>query len=318
MSSPKPKIAVVGSINMDLVVRCDHLPEKGETVIAEQSVELPGGKGANQAVAASRFGGDVSMIGRVGDDSFASRLVDKLKEEKVSVEHVCSTDNCASGIAVVMVENSGENSIVVSPGSNAHVDQSDLKSAIRTLTNSDAVLLQLEVPVETIIQAIQLARESNVLTILDPAPAPKLTPEEFFTVDLLCPNQSEAEAILGYPVGNVEDALRGVHELVERGCKNAVITMGRDGAVVCDGTNTEHISSFEVEAVDTTAAGDAFAGAIAVRWSETDSLFEAIRFACAAGALAASKHGAQSSMPTREDIENLISSKENRSSIGKS
>lgn len=307
MSSSKPKIAVVGSINMDLVVRCDHLPAKGETVIAHSSVELPGGKGANQAVAASRFGGDVSMIGRVGNDSFANRLLDKLSQENVSVHHVQKSEECASGLAVVMVEDSGENLIVVSPGSNGLVDNTDLESAKATISNCDSLLLQLEVPVETIVVAIELAKESGVRIILDPAPAPKIFPSEFFTVDLLCPNQSEAESILGYPIHSIEDAKEGAKDITNRGCKNAIITMGSEGAVVSDGNSVEHIESFPITAVDTTAAGDAFAGAVAVRWSEQDSLTEAVKFACAAGALAASKQGAQSSMPTREEIEQLLS-----------
>lgn len=307
-----PKIAVLGSINQDVVIRCAHLPSPGETIIAESSLEIPGGKGANQAVAAARLGADVFMIGRVGNDDAGTSLLKSLQNDGVNTQAVFrSTPNpeqseIASGLAIVMVEQSGENSIVVVPGANGIINQKDIDQATQVIEQSDVLLVQLEIPVETVMYACKIARSAGVRIILDPAPAPANIPEGFFDVDLICPNQSEATALLGWNVNSIDDACTAARELVQRGAAKAVITMGKQGAVLCDGESVEIIPPFDVTAVDSTAAGDAFAGAFAVRWAEQDSIYEAARFACATGALAASRPGAQPGMPWREEVEELM------------
>lgn len=302
----RAKIAVLGSINMDLMIRSAKLPLPGETVIADTKVENPGGKGANQAVAAARMGADVTMIGCVGDDSFAEQLLANLKAEGVDTSHVSRQEQTTSGVAVVMVEASGENAILVVPGANGLVGNAALEQARRVICESDVLLMQLEVPVETVIAAAALAREAGVPVILDPAPAPASVPAKLLNVDLICPNQSEAEALLGKPVDSTEDAVTLIQELTTLGPRQAMITMAEQGAVVFDGETVETVPPFEINAVDSTAAGDAFAAGLAVRLAEQATLIDAVKFASAAGALAASGAGAQTAMPTREQIETLL------------
>ncbi len=302
----RPKITVLGSINMDLMIRTENLPLPGETVIALSKVENPGGKGANQAVAAARMGAEVTMVGCVGDDGFADLLLRNLQDEDVDISHVVRRRNTASGVAVVMVEASGENSILVVPGANGLVSQTEIESAKQVICESDVLLMQLEVPPEIVVAATKVAREAGVPVILDPAPAPMDLLSELLDVDLICPNQSEAAALLGKPVDTIDAALSLVEEFTQTGAKQAVITLAEQGAVVFDGQVVETISAFRVEAIDSTAAGDAFAAGLAVRLAEKADLMEAVRFASAAGALAASGSGAQSAMPSREQVETLL------------
>ncbi|MCP4891960.1 MAG: ribokinase [Planctomycetaceae bacterium] len=309
MRNAAPKIAVLGSINMDIVVCCAHLPRPGETIIADSATEVCGGKGANQAVAAARLGADVTMIGCIGDDSFADHLLENLKREKIDVSHVARRSNCASGLAVVSVDETGENSITVVPGANGTLGVQDAVAAADVIRSSHTLLLQMEVPVETIIAAINIARDSNTRVILDPAPAPKAFPSELLKADLICPNQSEAGVILGREIGSVETARNAATELTQHGAENAIVTLGGQGAVLCDGGSPKWIEPFPIDPVDTTAAGDAFAAAVAVRWAEEKSLLAAAEFACAAGAIAATRAGAQSAMPTGEEIEQLMLNK---------
>ncbi|MCH9653717.1 MAG: ribokinase [Planctomycetes bacterium] len=305
-----PKITVLGSINMDLMIRTENLPLPGETVIALSKVENPGGKGANQAVAAARMGAEVTMVGCVGDDSFADLLMQNLQDEQVDTSHVVRRDKVASGVAVVMVEASGENAILVVPGANGLVSLSEMEQAKQTIRESDVLLMQLEVPQEIVIAATNVAREAGVPVILDPAPVPVNISEnvqrELLHVDLICPNQSEAAALLGKPVDTIDDAIALVGELTLHGSKQAIITLAEQGAVLFDGERVQTIPAFAVDVVDSTAAGDAFAAGLAVRLAEKADLIDAVRFASAAGALAASGNGAQSAMPSREQIETLL------------
>lgn len=304
MTNQVPRIAVVGSINMDLVIRCQRLPVPGETVMADSSREICGGKGANQAVAAARAGGEVSMIGRVGNDAFAERLVDNLKAEQIQCNGIRWSD-CESGVAIVPVEESGQNSIMVVPGANGAVCPEDVAASEPIISGADVLLLQLEVPVETVAAAIELAKKRGVRVVLDPAPAQQL-PDALFDVDLLCPNQSEASVLTGIEVESEKQVAAAAESLHQRGAKNVAITLGERGTWLFDGQHGELIPTIEVTAKDTTAAGDAFAGALAVRWSETGDLVEAVRFANVAGALSASKDGAQPSMATRKEIDKKL------------
>lgn len=301
-----PHIAVLGSINMDLVVECERLVRPGETILATSAKELPGGKGANQAVAAARLGANVQMFGRVGDDAFASRLIEGLQKERIDVSGVKRSSETASGLAIVSVEASGENAIVVVPGANALVSATDVDEYAERIRGCDVLLLQLEIPIEAATAGIEAARRAGTWVILDPAPAISTLPESLFDVDLVVPNRSEAATILDRRVETIDDAVAAARAFVSRGVKNAIITLGKQGAVVCDGERAERIEPFAVKTSDTTAAGDAFAAAIAVRWSSGSSLFDAARYACAAGAVAASRPGAQTAMPSDRDVQELL------------
>ena len=305
----RPRIVVAGSVNMDLVVRSARLPRPGETIFGRQMQELPGGKGANQAVAAARLEADVSMIARVGDDNFGQRLRAELQKEGIDVSRVAVTPQCASGLAIVAVEDSGENAITVIPGANGRLTTDDVRAASDLIRDADVLLLQLEVPLETVLTAIELARQHQTLVILDPAPAPASFPANLLSVDVACPNQTEAAALAGVAITNLDDAKRAALRLRELGTRYVVITLGCQGALVCgpDG-KCQQIPSFAVEAVDTTAAGDAFAAGLAVSLAQGRTMSDAVQYACAAGALAASRPGAQPAMPTAADVARLVRS----------
>ncbi len=206
-------VVVVGSINMDLIARVDQLPRPGQTVAGRELLELPGGKGANQAVAAARLGARVTFIGRVGDDGFGTRLLESLRGEQIDIGYVITTANCSSGVAIVCVEQHGENSIVVIPGANGRLSPNDITASEAVIAAADVLLVQLETPLDTVTTAITTARKHGVLTIFDPAPAPNSLPDELLDVDVLCPNQSEAAAISGGAVSSTEDAIRAAGQL---------------------------------------------------------------------------------------------------------
>jgi ribokinase len=305
MESSLPNIVVCGSINMDLVVRCESLPLAGETIAAQSANEVCGGKGANQAVAAARAGGRVRMIGRVGSDAFANRLMTNLIDQGVDNAGVLRTADCTSGLAVVAVEDSGQNAILLVAGANARVSVADIQSARSVIESADALLLQLEVPTSTVIAAIRIAKQAGVRCILDPAPVAKPWDDELLAVDLVCPNEFEAAAITGMSVRTIDDAHQVAKQLMHRGSKNVAITLGEKGVALLTEDAFHHIQAISVQAVDTTAAGDGFAGALGVRWAQTNDLVESVRFANIAGAIAATRHGAQPSLATRQEIESL-------------
>lgn len=298
------RIVVAGSINMDLIVRCDHLPMPGETILAQQCLEASGGKGANQAVAAARCGGSVAMIGRVGEDVFAPKLLQQLQREEIDLAAVEATPGVSSGLAIVSVDAQGENCIVVVPGANGEVSASDMERAADRIRSADVLLLQMEIPLDASLRAMEIAREAHVRVIFNPAPM--LAGEQdsrVFQVDLICPNQHEAAALLGRAIDSRSTALEAVRQLCSRGAKQAVITLGAEGAVWGDERSQHWCAPLAVEAIDTTAAGDAFLGALSVFWAESRCLETAIRSACVAGAIAATRLGAQPSLAYRREIE---------------
>lgn len=319
----RPRITVVGSINMDLVVQCQRIPVTGETILAHSACEICGGKGANQAVAASLAGADVSLVGRVGRDAFRDRLLANLRNQNVDISHVRTEEDGSSGLAVISVEDSGQNAITVVPGANGRVTPTDVRAARSVIESSDLLMLQLEIPIDAVMEAIRIARSCGVRVMLDPAPAPRpaagrgASPEkqpehwdeDLLAVDFLCPNESEASALVGHGVDDPVQAEAAARTLRARGAAHVAITMGDRGVMVFSEDRARMIPAFDVEAVDTTAAGDAFAGAFAVAWAQagcqTSGLVEAVQFASAAGALAACTHGAQPSMATRHRIETL-------------
>ncbi|MEM8734934.1 MAG: ribokinase [Planctomycetota bacterium] len=306
MKAKVPRIAVLGSINMDLVANCADLPKPGQTVSASGFAEIPGGKGANQAVAACRAGADVAMVGRLGDDGFADRLRFNLTGNEVDCRHVATTNSTASGVAMIAVAGSGENQIIVVPGANGLITPDDVGEAAETIRQADVLLLQLEIPTDTVLAGIEVAKAAGTRVILDPAPVVTPLPDALLDVDLLCPNTSEAAELIGQPIETAEDIEAAAREFHRRGAKAVAITLGETGTAIYDGQRFEVVSSIPIDAVDTTAAGDAFAGALAVQWAENSDLFAAVRFGNAAGALAATRHGAQPSLPNRPQVEEMI------------
>lgn len=306
------QIVVVGSINMDLVARMSRLPRPGETLHGDDFRTIPGGKGANQAVAAARLGAIVTMIGRVGDDGFGVELLQSLKQYGVRTQFVQKTENCPSGVAVINVETSGANAIVVIAGANGQLTPSDVEGCASVIESADVVIVQLETPVETVMAAVRTARKYHVRTILDPAPAPAVSlPEELQTVDYISPNQTEAEALTGIVVNDLSSAERAAKVLSDRGARHVVMKLGELGAFVySDGTGT-HVPATKAAIIDTTAAGDAFTAGLAVGLAEGRSPAEAARLGCAAGTLACTVFGAQPAMPTREQVDRFLDTQPN-------
>ncbi|HVX83651.1 MAG TPA: ribokinase [Phycisphaerae bacterium] len=325
-AGPKTGVVVVGSLNMDLITRTEVMPLPGQTVLGQDLSQSPGGKGANQAAAAGRLwqkrGAGSRMIGRVGDDLFADQIVTALARAKVDIESVLRTRHAPTGTAMIVVDRHGENAIVVAGGANRLLTASDLLAERRTIESAVALTVQLEIPYDTVACALALAKRSNVLTILDPAPAPlEGLPESLYHVDILTPNQSEAQLLTGVPVRTIDDARRAAERFLLRGTRIVIVKMGSQGAVIVQradaatpgapaGTaQVRHVPGFRVPIVDTTAAGDAFNAALAVGLSEGMGLQEAVRLANAAGALACTKPGALPAMPTRAEVEALLAGK---------
>lgn len=299
-------VVVIGSINLDLVMRVQKLPRPGQTVIGHDLRESPGGKGANQAVAAARLGARCSLVGSVGGDVFGERLLDALAASGVEIGHVRRLTDCSSGVALIGVEDSGQNAITIIPGANGRLRPEDVAACEPLVRQADVLLLQLEIPLDTVEAAVRLARRHGVLTVLDPAPAPSALPEALYQADVLCPNELEAEVLTGIAVDSTASAEEATRALRQRGTRYALVTLGDRGAVVCDEQDTcTHVPAFRVAAIDTTAAGDAFAAAVGIALAEGQVLREAVRFGCAAGALAATRRGAQEAMPARGEVEQL-------------
>jgi ribokinase len=305
MAAKVPRVVVVGSINVDLVVRLARLPRPGETLAADELHTIPGGKGANQAVAAARLGAAVQMIGRVGDDAFGPRLRAGLASEGVNTDNVMVTADCSSGVALIGVEASGENAIILAAGANGRLTPDDVLQRQEVFRTADVLLLQLETPPETVAAAVALARKQGVPIVLDPAPAPTgPLPVAAADVDILTPNQTEAEALSGVVVDDLAQARIAAEALHCLGARKVVLKLGALGALLYDDQGRcEHVATAEVKVVDTTAAGDAFTAALGVAVAEGKPLPEAVRFACAAGTLAVTRFGAQPAMPTRAEVE---------------
>ena len=300
------RIVVVGSLNMDLVTRAERIPQPGETILGGDLQTFPGGKGANQAVAARRMGAQVAMIGRVGQDAFATPLLQALGEAGVDSSHVLQDPSAATGVAIIVVDQRGQNSIVVCSGANAHLSPQDIRSAESTIAGADALLLQLESPLETVREAAEIARDRGVRVILNPAPARPLPEALLRNVDVLVPNESEASLLTGLPVEDIPQVEAAAARLHEMGAEAVVVTLGERGALYLYKGESHRVPAFEVTPVDTTAAGDAFMGGFAVALAEGKPFAEAVRWGNAAGALATTKMGAQPSLPERGAVENLI------------
>ena len=304
------KVVVVGSINMDLVARSQRIPHAGETVIGGDFRTVPGGKGANQAVAAARMGAQVTMLGRVGVDAFGGLLLDNLSGSGVDITHIPRDPQAASGIALIMVDDAGMNSILVAPGANSLLSPADIDAAEDVIAAAQVMLLQLEIPLETVVRAVQIGHAHGVKVVLNPAPAPPgcLPPELTRLVDVLVPNEFEAALLTGLPVDSDEQIWAAAAALRASGAANVIITLGGRGALLASAAGFQHFPAFPVKPVDTTAAGDAFVGSLGAALAEGHPLEEAMRWGSAAGALSTTKKGAQPSLPQRGEVEDLLRS----------
>jgi ribokinase len=298
-------ILVVGSINMDLAVRTPHIPAPGETILGSSLVESPGGKGANQAAAAGRLGGNVAMVGCVGSDAYGHALRRALEAAGVAGDFV-TVQGDRSGVALIEVSDAGENSIVVIPGANAWLTPAAVERALSNAPHARLVLLQLEIPDETILAAASLAHAAGLRVLLDPAPARPLPDALLANVDILLPNQGEAGALAGMEISGDADAEEAARRLLARGPRVVVLKRGAQGVVLADRAGFRHIPGHTVIAVDTTAAGDCLAGALAVALDEGHDLLPAVTFANAAAALSTTKPGAQASIPSRQEVLRLL------------
>lgn len=298
-----PNILVVGSLNTDLVVRAPRFPQPGETISGEDLQVIPGGKGANQAVAAARNGANVGILGRVGKDNFGDFLLENLKANQVDT-NLIRRDDASTGTAIIVVDADGQNSIVLSAGANGNVSSSDVENA--SFSTFDLLLLQLEIPLPTVLAAAKKAKENGVRVILNPAPAKELPDELIALADFIVPNETELSLLTGLPKKDIPSAKSAAKRLRERGAQNVIVTLGNKGALLVTGEEVTHVGAYPVEVVDTTAAGDAFIGGFA-SVLDSFSLADAVRYACACGALAATKFGAQPSLPTKEEVERFMS-----------
>ena len=294
-------ILVVGSSNTDMTVKTKYLPKPGETVLGNEFTMGPGGKGANQAVAASRLGGEVKFICKVGRDIFGDNAIAHYVDEKLDTAGILRSD-LPSGVALISVDEKAENSIVVASGANGDLDEADIETSRKDLENCGILLLQLEIPVPSVLKAAKIAHEAGAMVVLNPAPACPLPDEVFRYVDLFIPNQTELGNYSGIDTADVAGAEKAAAAMQAKGVGKLIVTMGSKGALICEGGPSVFVPAKKVKAVDTTAAGDTFCGALCVAISEGKSLREAAEFACSASALTVQKMGAQNSIPFRKDL----------------
>ena len=302
----KNTILVVGSSNTDMIIKMERLPQPGETIIGGEFASAAGGKGANQAVGAARAGGAVTLVARVGQDMFGDKAIAGFIADGINVDYVVRDRTSPSGGALIFVGQNGQNSIAVASGANARLTPADIRKAHSALRGASVLLLQLETPLPTVQAAAELAAAARVPVILNPAPARTLPDRLLRQVYLLTPNESEAELLTGVSVDSVDGAFKAAGALLARGVRHVIITMGARGALVAGPDLGQLIPAFKVKPVDTTGAGDVFNGALALGLAEGRSLLEAARFASAAAAISVTRMGAQTSAPTRKEIEQLL------------
>jgi ribokinase len=315
MSPVSPYILVVGSANTDLVVSVPHIPAPGETILGGDVATIPGGKGANQAVAAARMGGSVTFIARVGDDAYGAAAIAGYQKDGIDTTYIAETSGVPSGIALITVDRTtGQNAIVVAPGANAHLSPADVEQADAAFAGASIVIASLEIPIETVLRAAELASANRVPFLLNPAPAQTLPPALLALTGILTPNETEAAQILGVAPDILSPSVLA-ERLLALGVENVVVTIGKEGAVIATGDGTESVPGLPVQAVDTVAAGDCFTGALAVRLAFGDALVDAVRYANAAAALKVTRHGAQPGIPTATEVEATMLNTANRSGV---
>ncbi len=298
-------ITVVGSLNMDLVMYADKIPRPGETVLGKNFKQIPGGKGANQANAAAKLGASVNMIGCVGNDFFGEQLLDSLQRDGVNTDHVLVKPNVSTGVAIILVESSGDNCITVASGANYLITEDDITEVKDIITASDVILLQLEIPLEIVKSTILSAKSAGKTVILNPAPAAELDSIILENTDILTPNETELEFLSGHRTDTLADLKAAGEILLHKGVKELVITLGSKGCLHMKDQTVTHYHAYKVNAVDTTAAGDSFNAALAVSFSKGETMKEAIEFAMKVGAMTVTKEGAQTSLPHLTEVDNF-------------
>ena len=300
-----PNIVALGGMNMALIGTTSRLPLPGETLRGQRFYTAPGGKGATQAVAAARLGANVKMIGRVGKDMFGPRLLDALKNDGIDVSGVAEDPDHPSGVGMIILNADRQNHVLAIYGANLRCNEDQLAAVGTALEGADVLLLQMELPFPLSMAAARSARARGVTTMLDPAPASNIPPEAFRDLDIITPNQTEAEYHTGIRVDDIPSAQAAAEALLERGVGTAIVKMAEQGVYWTSRDSSGHIPTYEVEVVDTISAGDAFSGALAVALGEGRRMEAAIRFGSAAGALAVTKRGVQTAMPTRAEVDGL-------------
>ena len=303
MSQGNPKVVVVGSFNMDIVVKAGRRPRKGETLMGEEFGMFIGGKGSNQAIAAARLEADVTMIGRLGTDLFGDTLMAAHAEEGIHTDYVSRDTEVGTGIASILIDPDGDNSIVIVPQANMRLSVEDIERASESIAAADVLLLQLEVPIAASQRAAEIAKSNGATVVLNPAPAQELPDDFLAQVDILTPNAVETESLSGVKVSTSADAERAAKVLLNKGLSAVILTLGERGVLLLTSDLTQQVPAYAVEVVDTTAAGDAFCGALATGLARGENLVDAVAFANAVGALAVTVLGAAPSMPTAAQVE---------------
>lgn len=304
-------IVVIGSLNMDMVVRTAVMPGAGETLHGKEFHTIPGGKGANQALAIARLGGSVSMIGRVGLDSFGKALCKNLTDNQVDITRIQADASAPTGVALIVVEDSGENRIIVIPGANHCTCPADILTAENLIRQAHLLVVQFEVPMPVVETVIREAHRWDIPVIINAAPAYPIASEWMPLIDYLVVNEHEAATLSGQEVRDAESARRAAQILVKQGARHVVLTLGAQGSIINTPNEEYHVSSFPVKVIDTTAAGDAFIGGLAVSLLDSSlDLPGKVRFANAAGAIATTRMGAQSSLPTRAEVEAILAGRD--------
>ena len=301
----KPKILVIGSSNTDMIIKLDRLPRPGETILGGEFATAAGGKGANQAIAAVRAGGEISFIARVGMDMFGEQAVRRLLEEGINVEYVIRDAVAPSGVALINVAQDGENSIAVAAGANGRLSPADLEQAAKVMAGANLVLMQLEIPVETVEYVAEMATKKGIKVILNPAPARALSNSLLKNLYIIIPNRNEAEILSGIKVSDIDSAKQAADIISAKGVDIVVITLGSQGALIKEYSEYHFVEAYKVDALDTTAAGDTFCGSVCVGLSEGRSILDSVKLAARAAAITVTRMGAQASIPYRSELSSL-------------
>lgn len=300
------KVCILGSMNMDLVLKIDNLPQVGETILSKSFEKIPGGKGANQAVAAKRSGAEVSMISKIGQDDNGKILRSELIKDNIDVNFVFEDKKEATGMAIIMVNKNGNNSIVVVSGSNMTISEEDIDKSVETIKNNDILISQFETPEEMTLKAFKKAKELGKVTILNPAPAKNISLDLLRVTDIIVPNETEAEVLTGIKVESIKDAEKAGRDFLEKGVKFAVITLGSKGAAIIGKDFCELVPAYKVNAIDTTSAGDSFIGGLSSRLNveniNKNTLIDAVTFGNKVSSIAVQRKGAQPSIPYLKEI----------------
>ena len=297
------KILVIGSLNMDLVTMSSRHPKLGETIIGKEFFEIPGGKGGNQAVAIAKLGGDVTMFGCVGEDSYGKKLILELEENNIDTKYI-KKGKKSTGIATIVVDDNADNTIIVVPGANFELTNDDIDKNIELIKNTDIVLLQLEIPLDVVEYILKKAKEYNKVMVLNPAPADKLSNEIIKNLDYLVPNETELELLSGMKCSTEDEILEAGKKMMGLGVKNLIVTMGKNGSLFIGEDRSFKIGVHKVDAIDPTAAGDSFIGGVIRMLAENRGIKEAMEFGSKVGAITVTKEGAQSSLPTWDEVIN--------------